>query len=302
MVLVGSIVIGGRSVAKTLHLKDMANNIQNNLGIVLEALYTMPREIINVKELQEKTELSVEELNDACNILEYNGYVELIRALGTYPYEFGAIQITSAGRFEYERATKQAEEKKNKKEAEPIQIYRHLNPVGSPYGFQEEDWETLSVRKSQVDILYVVFGFQFESKHFISASLIKEIELDFTEAVELYHKIPDAVQVSLNFKPLGAGYGEHLFNEIARDIISADIAVFDTSDLNPNVMLEMGVALTWGVRVLPIKKQGCPIPPSDISGQTWADYNDDGQIFIDTYHMEKLKRMVERAARKKTKK
>jgi hypothetical protein len=47
-------------------------------------------------------------------------------------------------------------------------------------------------------------------------------------------------------------YGEYLFNEIARDIISADIAVFDTSGLTPNVMLEMGVALTSGTRVPPI--------------------------------------------------
>src|SRR2546425_1188080 len=78
------------------------------------------------------------------------------------------------------------------------------------------------------------------------------------------------------FEPLAAGYGEHLFNEIARDVISADIAVFDTSDLNPNVMIEMGVALTWGVRVLLIKEKNCPKPPSDISGQTWADYEENG--------------------------
>lgn len=98
---------------------------------------------------------------------------------------------------------------------------------------------------------------------------------------------------------MAAGYGEHLFNEIARDIISADIAVFETSDLNPNVMLEMGVALTWGIRVLPIKDEGCPRPPSDISGQTWADYRNSAAEFIDSEHHRKLIRMVERAARKK---
>ena len=280
----------------------MENNIQNNLGVVLEALYKMPRGLVDANELQEKTELSFDELNDACNVLEYNGYVEMLRALGTYPYDFGAIQITPSGRFEYERATKEAKLKLDKKELEPLPIFRHLNPVGSPYGFQDEDWEILSVRRNQIDILYVVFGFQFESSHYNSTNLIKEIELDFIEAVNLYNKLPDAVQVTLSFKPLSAGYGEHLFNEIARDIISADIAVFETSDLNPNVMVEMGVALTWGVRVLPIKKQGCPKPPSDISGQTWADYNEDGQIFNEINHMEKLKLMVERASRKKTKK
>jgi len=105
--------------------------------------------------------------------------------------------------------------------------------------------------------------------------------------------------VILDFRALAAGYGEHLFNEIARDIISADIAVFDTSDLNPNVMIEMGVALTWGVRVLPINNEECPRPPSDISGQTWADYRESASNFLDPKHHEKLVSMVERAVRKK---
>lgn len=64
-------------------------------------------------------------------------------------------------------------------------------------------------------------------------------------------------------------------------------------------MLELGVALTWGVRVLVIKKEGCAVPPSDLSGQTWADYRDSAQSFVDPGHPDKLVRMVERAVRKK---
>jgi hypothetical protein len=64
-------------------------------------------------------------------------------------------------------------------------------------------------------------------------------------------------------------------------------------------MFEMGVALTWGVRVLPIKERSSPKPPSDISGQTWADYEDSGRSFVDPEHDEKLLRVVERAIRKK---
>ena len=78
---------------------------------------------------------------------------------------------------------------------------------------------------------------------------------------------------------LAAGYGEHLFNEIARNIIGSDIAVFEASNSNLNVMIELGVALTWGVRVLPIKLEGQPPPPSDISGQTWVDYINSGREF-----------------------
>lgn len=59
------------------------------------------------------------------------------------------------------------------------------------------------------------------------------------------------------------------------------------------------MALTWGIRVLPIKNEKCPKPPSDISGQTWADYRDSAREFTDETHFEKLVAMVERATRKK---
>ena len=49
-------------------------------------------------------------------------------------------------------------------------------------------------------------------------------------------------------------------------------------------MIELGVALTWGVRVLVIKAQGCPLPPSDISGHTWVEYRDSGAIFVAANH------------------
>jgi hypothetical protein len=67
----------------------------------------------------------------------------------------------------------------------------------------------------------------------------------------------------------------------------------------PNIFIEIGVALTWGPGVFLIKNENCPIPPSDISGQTYADYQENGKIFKDTEHTEKLYRMVERAIQKK---
>jgi hypothetical protein len=122
----------------------------------------------------------------------------------------------------------------------------------------------------------------------------------FADAVTRHNARPGTIDIQLRFKSLVAGYGEHLFNQIARDIIGADIAVFETSDQNANVMLEMGVALTWGVRVLPIKLQERPKPPSDVSGQTYADYRDNAASFLDPDHAEKLEQMISRALRKKT--
>ena len=142
-------------------------------------------------------------------------------------------------------------------------------------------------------------GYQFDSKHYDATLLRENVRTMFQTAVDQYNKLPGSLGAVLDFRPLAAGYGEHLFNEIARDIIASDIAVFDTSDLNPNVMVELGVALTWGIRVLPIKLASQQRPPSDMSGQTWADYEDSAQKFLDGEHNEKLVRMVERAMRKK---
>ncbi len=122
---------------------------------------------------------------------------------------------------------------------------------------------------------------------------------DFTAAVKRYNSEPGNDPVRLTLRSLRAGYGEHLFNEIARDVISSDITVFETSDRNSNVMLEMGVALTWGKRVLPIKKKGRPKPPSDVSGQTWADYDAATYRFVDENHDENLLAMVRRVLRRK---
>jgi putative NIF3 family GTP cyclohydrolase 1 type 2 len=142
-------------------------------------------------------------------------------------------------------------------------------------------------------------GYQFESEYYDRDILVENIESYLKSAVEKSNLVSTNPKITLEFQALAAGYGEHLFNDIARSIIASDIAIFETSDLNPNVMLEMGVALTWGVRVLPIKLEGQPKPPSDISGQTWAEYQDNGSSFIDPDHEQKLFRMVERAARKK---
>lgn len=156
----------------------------------------------------------------------------------------------------------------------PVGLFKHgCNPTGIagwlPYGFEDEDWEIVAAGKERMDQLRVVFGFQFTSGHYNTEELKSNVKATFKSAMKDYHEQEMGPPVSMELKLLGAGYGSHLFNEIVRDIISADIAVFDVSDLNPNVMIEMGVALSWGIRVLPIKASGRPSPPSDVSGQTW---------------------------------
>lgn len=280
----------------------MLRSVEQNAALILSTLAAMPRADAgrtqaSGKELEENTGLTPGEINDAVTILVEGGLAEWHRHLGTHPYEFGSVGITPRGRHEYERMSASTV-------TEPVSVPtvpRSLQPAGSPYGFSEEDWEIVEERRARADELYVALGHQFCSEHFESVLLQKNIEAMFERAVAGYNQNPSVIAARLVFRSLAAGYGEHLFNEIARDIISSDIAVFETSDLNPNVMLELGVALTWGVRVLPIKTESCPKPPSDISGHTWADYRSNAAEFVDPEHDSKLLRMVKRALRKKLK-
>ncbi|MBC7173361.1 MAG: nucleotide-binding protein [Polyangiaceae bacterium] len=56
-----------------------------------------------LKDLQER-ELDPAEINDAVEILERNGYVSVHRTLGTAPYSFRGVELTSMGRLEYENS------------------------------------------------------------------------------------------------------------------------------------------------------------------------------------------------------
>ena len=282
----------------------MANTIEKNATLILRVLAGLPVQDDETpwlpgERLAASTLLSPSELNDAITILQEAGLVEWYQTLGTAPYRFNEVRITSRGRFELERALTPTPTPTPAQPAGDVPPLRSLSPVGSPYGFREEDWEALNERKPTPDVLFVVVGHQFESQYFESALLTANLKAAFERALAAYNVLPGSSPTRLDFRPLAAGYGEHLFNEIVRDIISSDIAVFETSDLNPNVMVELGVALTWGVRVLPIKCEGRPRPPSDISGQTWADYRHNGSVFLDPEHPRKLLRMVERAVRKK---
>jgi hypothetical protein len=282
----------------------MGRSIQNSANVLLAHLYGLPREpsgFVEGAEIAAATPLEVAEINDAVAILERAGYIETQNYLGTHPYEFGRVAITALGRFEFEKARDEAEAVPGASTARGIDTSRTLpsSPAGSPYGFSDEHWESVTLKRRDPATLHVVLGYQFKSSYYVSPQLVGNLQRMFERALEHRNNLPAVDPAALAFKNLAAGYGEHLFNEIAADIIGADIAVFDVSDLNPNVMIEVGVALTWGTRVLLIKDHTASKPPSDISGHTWVDYQDSGAMVADPEHDAKLVRMVERALGKK---
>jgi hypothetical protein len=275
-------------------------SIEKNIDLILHILGKKGRKdsYFTGVEVSKQTNLQPDEVNNAIDILANNRLVDVLDASGTAPYHFQFVTITSRGLYQLERIDNAAASKSKGEEEKGLSALPPI-PIGSPYGFTKDDWEIVVEGKSKKDELRVVFGCQLKSEHYDTALLDSKLRSTFQRAIAQFNRKKDVTKITLHFQQLGAGYGEHLFNEIAREIISADVAVFDTSDLNSNVMIEMGVALTWGVRVLPIKKEGCPKPPSDISGQTWIDYRNSGTEFVDPKHDTKILAMVERASRKK---
>lgn len=283
----------------------MATKIEEDAIALLKILYDGENKSYNGKELASIMDIHATEINDAVEYLDDRGLIDRQNALGTYPFHFDEIIINSRGKYLYQQIQSEINKSDSntlKTSESNVAVISNMPPVpiGSPYGFTDLDWEYVQKRKKQPNYLNVVFGFQFKSDHYDTEQIKLNIKKTFDKAIDTFNKRGGRDPISLEFKPLAAGYGEHLFNQIARDIISSDIAVFETSDLNPNVMIEMGVALTWGCRVLPIKKQNCPKPPSDISGQTWADYNNNGLEFLNDNHEEDLLLMIERSIQRKT--
>ena len=274
------------------------NPIEENAVKILTTL--IERDIKEAKggQIKQITGLSPENINDAVVYLEDLGSVEVIKLVGTRPYNFGAVMVNSRGKYLYHEIKKKTDEVEKEGEKKLLPK-RPVNPVGSPYGFTDDDWEFVSLRREDRSTLYVVFGLQYESDYYESDQLINNIEKNFQKVVDMYNEKQSKEKITLQFEKLTAGYGEHLFNTIARSIIGSDIAVFEISDQNPNVMIELGVGLTWGVRVLPLRKKNSPNPPSDISGQTWIGYEESGKKIIDGEFYKKLEKMIERAISKK---
>lgn len=257
------------------------------------------------KNINEMTGIEPSDINDAVEFLDDRTLIKTLKALGTKPYRFALIKANSRGRYVYYETKKQieesdrfSEESVSKKMSENVSATSPL-PAGSPFGFTDQDWEYVQTNRRGKNILYVVMGMQFESENYDTEELKQNIKVQFEKAIDNYNEKSSLEKIVLDFKPLSAGYGEHLFNQIARDIISSDIAVFETSDSNPNVMIELGVALTWGIRVLPLLKNGCSTPPSDLSGLTWVKYRNNGSEFVSDSHDDEMVSMVERAFLKK---
>ena len=73
--------------------------LDDDMKKVLIVLNEANRNIwIDNKQLEQKTELSVENLNDTVELLESKGLVKSLQILGTAPYKFKSVQLTALGK------------------------------------------------------------------------------------------------------------------------------------------------------------------------------------------------------------
>jgi hypothetical protein len=138
----------------------MATQIEKDAFRVLEVLVSAPRDQdIDGHAIVRLTGLEPGSVNDAVSLLVDSDYGEWIQELGTAPFDFSGISITPRGRYEYQRITASKEEDSHMLKQEVQDITngpvpsRAVIPVGSPYGFTDEDWEIVTERKSSIDTL-----------------------------------------------------------------------------------------------------------------------------------------------------
>lgn len=276
------------------------NLIKTNAANVLTALVEHGNEEVAPPGylLQNWTSLEPQNINEAVDHLEELKAVEVIRGGLNVPYSFRNVKVTAAGKFLYEERSRHGA--RGLVDAMALDKERPAVPPGSPYGFEDEDWKFVLSQKQDRSTLNVVLGLQWESNYYITNDLAQNVEGHFEHGLKAFNDRTGSDRACLRFEKLSAGYGQHLFNRIARDIIGSDIAVFEISDQNPNVMIEIGVALTWGVQVFLLREMTSKKnPPSNVSGQTWVWYKESAKQLLDDDSATKIEEMIELALSKK---
>lgn len=272
----------------------MPDLIEENVSHLLALMAESGQTGFSGQWLQERSGLDPRAVSGAVEYLGDLGAVRVIRSRSSGPFSFRDVSLQPRGRFLYQAIQAQRTEAAGSA-VERFLPERLRNPIASPYGFTVDDWATVASRKEDPQTLYVVLALQFVSIHYNMRALIGNVQSRFRGAVQQYNERHQDAMITVHFEHLLAGLKKHLFHRIARDIIGADIAVFETSDWNPDVMVEMGAALTWGVPVLPLRRTSARPAVSDVSGQTYVLHEDSAARILCEEFDSQLVSMIEQA-------
>ncbi len=124
------------------------------------------------------------------------------------------------------------------------------------------------------DPFTVFLGYQFKSNHYRSA-ILRDMVINATKEASGDLR---AQNVSLRYDPVDQRKGDHISCEICEKIQKSIICIFEVSDQNPNVMMELGMALGVGRKVLLLRHQNGKEIPSDLKGLNRIEYSDNNDL------------------------
>src|SRR6476469_7972886 len=122
----------------------MPTQIEMDAREVLSLLAAAPRdEFVPGPTVAAETGLPPDRVNDAVALLVDSGHAEWVQTMGTAPFDFHDVTITSRGRYEDQRLANVDAERVMNRAAGGARTEPSLPPVpiGSPFGFTDADWE-----------------------------------------------------------------------------------------------------------------------------------------------------------------
>lgn len=124
----------------------------------------------------------------------------------------------------------------------------------------------------------VFAGYQFKSEYFKRPELDDAIVFAADSAAD---SIPENDEIELKYNPIDITPGKIIIEELKSLINGSDICIFEASDLNNNVFIELGLALAYEKPIIILVNSSVPNKiklPSDISGIVYVSYPDMGKL------------------------
>lgn len=129
-------------------------------------------------------------------------------------------------------------------------------------------------------------GYQWSSKN--AKLAIQQVSDDLIKRFD--GKNGKKLKYNINYRRLRSSAGRSILDSIIAKIKNSQVVIFDITDKNPNVMLELGYALALSkdddyLSIYLICKKGEPLPkniPTDLHGYFISEYtiNSKGQVIF----------------------
>lgn len=120
----------------------------------------------------------------------------------------------------------------------------------------------------------VFLAYQFSSDYYRGFDLLSSVRL----GVESANQEAKKSGLSVSFKQVSRNEGFHIWCEICEGIINSSVCIFEISDNNPNVYLELGLAIAHGKEIVLVRNRTSGDVPSDLAGIKYVSYSNESEL------------------------